>query len=86
MSFEAKTMAVELTSELEAKLERLAVETGRTKDEFVQDAMAGYFEELERVQETLDTRYDDLKSGKARLVPAEEVVRRLRAKSAAWRV
>lgn len=78
-------MTVELTSELEAKLERLAVETGRTKDEFVQDAMAGYFDELERVQETLDTRYDDLKSGKVELVPAEEVVRRLRAKSAAWR-
>ena len=38
-----------------------------------------------RVQETLDRRYDDLKSGKAELVPAEEVLRRLRAKGVAWR-
>jgi len=38
----------------------------------VEDAMAGYFEELAQVRETLDSRYDDIKSGKVKLISGEE--------------
>lgn len=41
------------------KARRLATDTGRSKDEFVQDAMAGYFDELARMRRMLDTRYDE---------------------------
>ena len=78
-------MEVHVTPDIEARLNQLATETGRAKDEFVQDAMAGYFEELAQVRGMLDSRYDDIKSGKVKLIPGDEVVARLRAKSAARR-
>ena len=78
-------MEVHFTPEIEARLDQLSIETGRAKDEFVQDAMAGYFDELTRVRETLDRRYDDIKSGRVKLIPGDEVIARLREKSAAHR-
>ena len=39
--------------------------------------MAGYFEELAQVRETLDSRYDDIKSGKVKLISGEEAFARL---------
>ena len=78
-------MEVQFTPDIEAKLDRLAAETGCPKEEVVQDAMAGYFDELDEVRHTLDSRYDDFKSGKVKLIPGEEVIARLRAKSATRR-
>lgn len=78
-------MEVQLTPDIQARLDRLADETGRTKDEFVQDAMAGYFDELVETRAMLDNRYDDIKSGKVKLIPGDEVVARLRERSAAYR-
>ena len=39
-------MEVHFNPDIEARLNQLANETGRAKDEFVQDAMAGYFDEF----------------------------------------
>jgi hypothetical protein len=47
--------------------------------------MAGYFDELAQMRETLDSRYDDIKSGKVNLIPGDEVIARLRERSAAYR-
>ena len=78
-------MEVHFTPDLQAKLDRLVTESGRSVDEFVQDAMASYFDELGDVRATLDSRYDDLKSGNVKPIPGDEVVARLRAKSLARR-
>lgn len=78
-------MEVHLTPDLQAKLDTLVMETGRSAAEFVQDAMAGYVDELARVRATLDSRYDDLKSGSVKPISGDEVIARLRAKSAARR-
>lgn len=78
-------MEVQLTPEIQERLDRLANETGRSKDEFVQDAMAGYFDELAETRDMLDSRYDDIKSGRVKLIPGDEVVARLRERSAAYR-
>jgi len=59
------------------KLDWLASETGREKNEFVLDAMAGYFNELAQVRETLDSRYDELLSGKVKPMDGEEAFQRL---------
>lgn len=45
------------------------------------DALIGYFDELEYAREMLDRRYDDLESGKGKLISGDEVRARLRAKS-----
>ncbi len=71
-------MEVHLTPDLEAKLNALATETGRPTDELVQDAMAGYFDDLAKVRGMLDSRYDDIKSGKVKLIDGEEALARLR--------
>jgi Arc/MetJ-type ribon-helix-helix transcriptional regulator len=75
-------MEVHLTPDLQAKLDRLVTETGRSADEFVQDAMAGYVDELAEVRATLDSRYDDLKSGRVKPISGDEVIEHLRSKSA----
>ena len=74
---------MQFSSDIEAKSDRLAAETGCPKEEVVQDAMAGYFDKLEEVRRTLDKRYDDIRNDKVKLIPGEEVIARLRAKSAA---
>ena len=71
--------------DLRAKLDRWVTETGRGPDELVEDAMAGYFEELARTREMLNSRYDDLKSGRVKPIPGDEVEAYFREKSAAAR-
>ena len=76
-------MEVHFTPDLQAKLDRLVAETGRAAAEFVQDAMAGYFDQSADVRATLDGRYDDLKSGRVKPISGDEMKARLRARSAA---
>ena len=71
--------------DLRAKLDRWVTETGRGPDELVEDAMAGYFEELARTREMLNSRYDDLKSGRVKPLSRDEIVAYFREKSAAAR-
>lgn len=47
--------------------------------------MTGYFEELRQVREMLDSRYDDIKSGRVQPIDGEEAFTRLRHKSEARR-
>ncbi len=75
-------MEVHFTPDIEARLDQLAADSGRAKEEFVQDAMAGYFEELAQVREMLDSRYDDIKSGKVKLIPGDAVEAELRQRIA----
>ncbi|MGD0568892.1 MAG: hypothetical protein ABSA78_10840 [Candidatus Sulfotelmatobacter sp.] len=71
--------------EIQAKIDRWVTETGRGPDELIEDAVVGYFEELTQTREMLNSRYDDLKSGKVTPVPGDEVAAHFRAKSAARR-
>jgi hypothetical protein len=71
--------------ELQAKVEQWVSDTGRPAEELVEDAVAGYFDGLAETRDMLDSRYDDIKSGKVKLIPGDEVIARLRARSAAYR-
>lgn len=75
-------MEVNLTPDIEAQLDRLAADSGRAKEEFVLDAMAGYFDELAELHETLDSRYEDLKSGKVKPIAGDIVESELRQRIA----
>ncbi|HEY1759605.1 MAG TPA: hypothetical protein VGG72_29800 [Bryobacteraceae bacterium] len=74
-----------LAPELQAKLDELVIETGLTPDEVLADAMAGYVAELAQVREMLNSRYDELKSGRVEPIDGEEAFLRLKAKTAAQR-
>jgi predicted transcriptional regulator len=74
---------VHVKPEVQAKLDQMARDSGRPTDELVEDAILGYFDELTYARETLDRRYDDLESGKVKLIGGDEVRARLLAKTAA---
>jgi hypothetical protein len=78
-------MEVHFTAETEKKLKDLAAQSGRRTDDIVEDVMAGYFDEVLNIRETLDSRYDDLKSGKVKPIPGDEVEAYFSEKSAAAR-
>lgn len=71
-------MEVHLAAELETKLTELAAQTGRTTDELAQDAIEGYLDELASVRDMLDSRYDDLKSGRVQGIDGEAFFEELR--------
>ena len=78
-------MEVHFSPETEKKLKDLSAESGRDTDDLVEDAMAGYVDELLQSRETVNRRYDDLKSGGVKPIPGDEVEARFREKSAATR-
>ncbi len=78
-------MEVHFPPELQAKFDQLIVETGDAPDEVIEDAVAIYLAELAEKREMLNSRYDDLKSGRVKAIPGDEVAARLREKSAARR-
>jgi hypothetical protein len=39
-------------------------DTGRPIEELVEDVMAGYFDEMAQLHATVNSRYDDIKSGR----------------------
>ena len=79
-------MEVHFAPETEQKLKDLATQSGRgTADELIQDVVEGYFDELAQTREMLGSRYDDLKSGRIKSLPGDEVEAYFREKSAAAR-
>jgi len=78
-------MEVHFAPDMEKKLNDLAAQSGRGADEVLKDALSGYFEEVAQTRQMLDSRYGEIKSGKVKPIPGEEVFAELRAKSAALR-
>jgi predicted transcriptional regulator len=74
-------MEVRFTPDVEAKLEKMARETGRPSEELVEDAVIGYFDELTQAREMLDRRFDDLESGRVKAIDGEEAYRLLMEKT-----
>ena len=71
-------MEVHFAPDLQARIDQLVTETGYAPDKLVADAMAGYVAELAETREMLDSRYDDLKSGKVKPIDGQEFFENLR--------
>ena len=72
-------MEVQFPPDVEKKLNEIAVQSGReTAAALVQEVVEGYFEELAQTRKMLDGRYDDIKSGKVKLLDGEEFFDNLR--------
>jgi len=78
-------MEVHFRPDVQAKLDRMALESGRQSDELLEDAVIGYVDELAQVREMLDRRFDDLESGRVQPIDGEEAYRRLMEKTEAER-
>ncbi|HXR38710.1 MAG TPA: hypothetical protein VN776_06440 [Terracidiphilus sp.] len=79
----AESMEVRLEPELAAKVEQWSVETGRPVGDLVEDAITGYFSEVQQLRETLDRRYDEMASGQVKGIPGDEARRMLEERIAA---
>jgi len=76
-------MQVQVTNpDLQAKVEQWVSDTGRPAEELFEDAVSGYFDGLVETRHMLDSRYDDIKSGKVKLIPGDEVEAELRKRIA----
>jgi hypothetical protein len=73
------------TSDVQAKLDQMALDTGCWSEELVEEAVLGYFDELAGEREMLDRRYDDLESGRVKPIDGEEAFQRLMEKTEAQR-
>jgi len=71
-------MEVHFKPETEARLQELAVMSGRDPDDLIEEALAGYLEAMAQVRETLDSRYDDIESGRVQAIDGEAFFESLR--------
>jgi predicted DNA-binding protein len=78
-------MEVQFAPELEKQLNDLATQSGRGAAELVQDVVAGYVSEVSETREMLNSRYDDIKGGRVKLIDGEEAFARLHEKIEARR-
>ena len=69
--------------DVQAKLEQMARATGRRSDQLVENVVTDFFADIAFTRETLDRRYDDLKSGRVKPISGDEMKARLRARSVA---
>ncbi len=79
-------MEMQFEPEVQAKLEQMALESGRAAAEVVRDAVAGYVDELAKPREMLHSRYSDIKSGKVKLIDGEQAFALLHASIEARRI
>ncbi len=75
-------MEVHLKPETESRLNELAARSGRPTDELLEDAMAGYLREVAEVRTLLDSRYDDIQSGRVNPLDGEAFFDDLRRREA----
>ena len=64
-------MEVHLKPETESRLKELASKSGRPTDDLVEDAMAVYLVEVAELRASLDSRYDDIRSGRVKSIDGE---------------
>jgi len=74
-------MEVKLKPETQSRLAELASKSGRAADELVEDALVGYLKEAADMRGMLDSRYDDIKSGRVKPIDGDDAARKLRRKS-----
>ena len=65
-------MEVHFTAETEKKIKDLAAISGQATDNIVEDAAVAYIQKLDQLRQTLDSRYDDLESGRIKPIDGEE--------------
>lgn len=78
-------MDMHFAPHVQAELEQFVTETGCSAETLINDLLSGYFDERGKVRQTLNSRYDDIKSGRVKLISGEEARARFREKSKAYR-
>jgi RHH-type rel operon transcriptional repressor/antitoxin RelB len=72
-------LAIRLPATIEKRLDRLAKRTGRTKTYYAREAILQHLADLEDIY-LAEKSLADIRSGRTKTIPLEEVVRRLKEK------
>jgi RHH-type rel operon transcriptional repressor/antitoxin RelB len=67
-------LAIRLPEDIEKRLDRLAKRTGRTKTYYAREAILKHLEDLEDIY-IAERRLADIRAGRTRTIPLEEVMR-----------
>ena len=70
-----RTVTIRIEEDVDARLERLASETHRTKSFYVREALMEHLDEIEDIF-LAETRLEAIRSGSEKTIPLEEVMRR----------
>lgn len=62
-------------------MQELAAQTGRPAADLVANAIAGYLEYIAQTREMLDSRYDDIATGRVNPIDGEQAFTRLRQRA-----
>lgn len=68
-------LTIELPTELENRLDALAQAIGRSKSDYVTEAILEYLEDLADLH-LAEQRLRDIQNGKSKTVPLEEILKR----------
>lgn len=74
-------MEVLFAPEVQARLDKIARNSGTGAVELVQRAVAGFVDEVAETSELLGSRYEEVKNGQVELINGSEVFAKLREKS-----
>lgn len=75
-------MEFRLEPALAAKVDRWSAQTGRPVGELVEDAIAGYFNELGELRSMLDRRFGEMACGEVQPIDGAEAYRQLMERAA----
>jgi RHH-type transcriptional regulator, rel operon repressor / antitoxin RelB len=67
-------LAIRLPERIEKRLARLAKRTGRTKTYYAREAILKHIEDLEDIY-IAEKRLSDIRAGRSKTIPLEEVMR-----------
>jgi predicted transcriptional regulator len=71
-------MEVHLKPETQSRLAALAATSGRAADDLLEDALAGYLQEISELREMLDSRYDEIETGRVKPIDGDAFFEKLR--------
>ena len=77
-------LAIRLPEKIEKRLDRLAKRTGRTKTYYAREAILQHLEELEDIY-LAEKRLAEIRSGRNKTIPLEEVRRQLGLKPTTYK-
>lgn len=69
------TYSIRLPHEIEDRLEKLSIQTGRSKSFYVKKAILDHLDDIEDVY-LAEKRLEDIRAGRTQTIPLQEVMKR----------
>ena len=71
------TYSIRLPHEIENRLEKLSVQTGRSKSFYVKEAILEHLDDIEDIY-LAEKRLEDIRAGRTQTIPLQEVMKKYR--------